>query len=304
MRKIVQSEKVIWIDVSNPTDEDVKFLEENFFFHPFILKSIIPPIRHPRFENYGDYLFLVLHYPFFERINRETKPRELDILVTRNTLITIHYHTVLPLRALFTRLSLYENEKEEFTDGGVGEVLYRLLNEILRASLPKLDRIDEKIDNIEKEVFKNKQRQVIQEISILKHDLIDFQRIIQPQATVFEGLKQASEKFFGEHYYPYFNELFNCFSTIKEVLQTHHQTLNELEETNSNLLSTRTNEVIKILTIFTVVLTPLALIANIFGMNTTYLPFVGDASDFWIIIGLMVLSFVLMVGYIKKKKWL
>ncbi len=304
MLKVVQSEKVIWIDIMKPTEEDVKYLEDNFFFHPFILKSIIPPIRHPRFENYGDYLFLVLHYPFFEKRCRETKPRELDILVTKNTLITIHYHTILPLRAFFTRLSLYDNEKEEFTDEGVGEVLYRFLNEILKASFPKLDRIDEKIDNIEKEVFQSKQKEVIKEISILKHDLIDFQRIIQPQSAVFEGLKQTSGKFFGEHFYPYFNELFNCFLTIKEVLQTHHQTLNELEETNSNFLSTRTNEIIKILTIFTVVLTPLALIANVFGMNTTYLPFTENISGFWIVIGLMLFSAILMIAYIKKKKWI
>jgi magnesium transporter len=302
--RIIESETVSWIDIIFPGEEDVNYLQKNFFFHPFILKSVIPPIRHPRFENYGDYLFLVLHYPFFSRETKETKSRELDILVTRSAIITIHYHNIIPLRAFFTRLSLYEKEKKEFTDEGVGELLYRLLNQILRDSFPKLDRIDEKIDNIEKKIFKGKQREAIEEISILKHDLIDFQRVIQPQVTVFGNLKKASTNFFGEHFYPYFNELFNSFSTIKEVLQTHHRTLNELEETNSNLLSTKTNEIIKILTIFTVVLTPLALIANVYGMNTVYLPFVGREIDFWIVMVIMGALLLGMVAYIKKKKWL
>lgn len=302
--KIIKSEKVTWIDILSPTEKDVRYLRENFPFHPFILKSIIPPFRHSRFENYGDYLFLVLHYPFFKKDIRETTPRELDVLITKNTIITIHYHTILPVRAFFTRLSLYEKEKKEFTDEGVGEVFYRILNEFLRASLPKLDRIDEKIDSIEKEIFQGKQKEVIEEISAIKHDLIDFQRIVQPQITIFEALKNGAVTFFGKRFYPYFSELSNCFLNTREILHTHHRTLHELEETNSNLLSTKTNEIIKILTIFTVILTPMALIANIYGMNTVYLPFTGASMDFWIIIAIMIFSLLVTIGYIKRKKWI
>lgn len=304
MRKVIKSEKVIWIDITKPTEEDVKYLEENFFFHPFILKSVIPHIRHPRFENYGDYLFLVLHYPFFQKDTQQTKPRELDILVTKDTIITIHYNTILPLQSFFTRLTLYEEEQKGFTDEGVGEVLYRLLNEFLKEIFPKLDRIDEKIDDVEKEIFKGRQKEVVREISLRKRDLINFQKVIQPQFAVFEGLKRSSEKFFGKHFYPYFDELFNFFSSIKEILSGLHQTLNELEETNANLLSIRTNEVIKTLTIFTVIVAPLTLIASIFGMNTSYLPFSGNNFDFWIVIGIMAVLVGIMISYIKKKRWI
>ena len=302
--KIIKSEKVNWIDITPPTEKDVEYLKKNFSFHPFIAKSVIPPFRHPRFENYGDYLFLVLHYPFFEQETRETKPRELDILVTKDTIITIHYHTIAPLEEFFELLSTNEKEKKEFTDEGVGEVLYRLLNRFLKSSFPNLDHIDEKIDDIEKEIFNGKQKEVIEEISTLKYDLIDFQRIIQPQVTIFDSLKQTSTKFFGEQFYPYFSELFNCFLNIREILQTHHQTLNELEGTNSNLLSTRTNEIIKTLTIFTVVLTPMALIANFYGMNITDLPFVGENGDYWMVGAVMIISLLLTLAYVKGKKWL
>ena len=301
--KIIKSEKVTWIDIMPPQKEDVEYLKENFLFHPFILKSVVPPIRHPRFENYGSYLFLVFHYPFYDKEKKETSPRELDILVTRDTIITIHYQTILPLHAFFVKLSLYEKQRQEFTDEGVGELLYRLLNEIVRSILPKLDRIDEKIEKIEENIFKGRQKETIAKISALKHDLIDFQRIIQPQARVFEGLKRASEEFFGRHFYPYFDELYNFFVTIKEILETHHQTLNELEETNSNLLSIRTNEIIKILTIFTVILAPLTLVASVFGMNV-WLPLKENPNAFWFILSLMGILLALMIIYIKQKKWL
>ncbi len=302
--KIIKSERVTWVDILSPTEKDVKYIKERFFFHPFILKSIVPPFRHPRFENYGNYLFLVLHFPFFDKKTQETKPRELDILITKDTIITIHYNTILPLRELFTRLSLYENERKEFTDQGVGEVLYRLLNKFLKSFFPKLDHIDEKIDEIEEQIFQGKEKEVIKQISTLKHDLINFQRITQPQIVVFEALKETSKEFFGKEFYPYFSELFNCFLNIREVLQNHHQTLIELEQTNSNLLSTKTNEIIKILTIFTVILTPMTLIANIYGMNVSHLPFIGRDNDFWIITGLMITSLLLTFAYIKIKKWL
>lgn len=305
MRKKITSEKIAWIDIMTPTEDDLAFLRKNFNFHPFILKSILPPIRHPRFESYRDYLFMVIHYPFFVVKTKETKAREIDIIITKDTLITIRYHNIAPLQSFFTKLNLYEKERKEFTDEGVGEVFYRLLNELLRNSFPKLDHISEKIDSIEKEIFKEqRQKEVIEEISDLKYDLINFQRIIQPQVTVFQNLKKQAGKFFGENFEPYFNELVNCFLTIKEVLKTHHHTLNELEATNANLLSIKTNETIKVLTVFWVIISPLTLIAAIYGMNVSHLPIIGNKFDFWIIIGAMILLSIIILIFLKKKKWI
>ncbi len=305
MRRKIVSEKVTWIDIMTPTEEDLAFLKKEFNFHPFILKSVLPPIRHPRFESYDEYLFLVMHYPFFVAKTKETKAREIDIIVTKNTLITIHYQNIAPLQAFFTKLTLYEKERKEFTDEGIGEILYRILNDLLRNAFPKLDHISEKIDEIEKEVFKEQhQKEVIEEISELKYDLINFKRIIQPQVNVFQNLKDQTGRFFGKSFEPYFNEIVNCFFTIKEVLETHHRTLNELEETNANLLSIRTNEIMKVLTIFWVVISPLTLLAAIYGMNTSSTPLIGHKNDFWIVIGIMILLSTLIVSYLKKRKWL
>ncbi len=305
MRRKIVSEKITWIDIMTPTEEDLAFLKKEFNFHPFILKSVLPPIRHPRFESYDEYLFLVMHYPFFVAKTKETKAREIDIIVTKNTLITIHYQNIAPLQAFFTKLTLYEKERKEFTDEGIGEILYRILNDLLRNAFPKLDHISEKIDEIEKEVFKEQhQKEVIEEISELKYDLINFKRIIQPQVNVFQNLKDQTGRFFGKSFEPYFNEIVNCFFTIKEVLETHHRTLNELEETNANLLSIRTNEIMKVLTIFWVVISPLTLLAAIYGMNTSSTPLIGHKNDFWIVIGIMILLSTLIVSYLKKRKWL
>lgn len=300
MRKKITSEKITWIDIMAPTEKDLEYLERNFNLHPFVTKSVLPPIHHPRFENYEYYLFLVLHYPFFEKEIKETRGRELDLIITKDTIITIRYNNIAPLQSFFTKLNLYEKERKEFTDEGAGEVLYRLLYQLLRNSFPKLDHISEKIDSIEKEIFKEqRQKEVIEQISDLKYDLINFKRIIQPQLTVFQNLKEESGKFFGENFEPYFNELLNCFLTIKEVLDTHHRTLNELEETNANLLSIKTNKIIKVLTIFTVVIAPLTLIASIYGMNLDYAPL----RSFWPIITMMAIAALIMVTFLRGKKW-
>jgi magnesium transporter len=304
MLKEISSGNVKWIDITTPTEKDLDYLNRNFDLHSFILKSVIPPIRHPRFEKYDDYLFMVLQYPFFNEAVKETQAREIDIIVTKNTIITVHYNNIAPLQALFTKLSLYEKERKEFTDEGIGEILYRLLNDILRNSFPKLSHIDEKIDNIEKRIFtEQKQKEVIEEISILKYDLLNFKRIVQPQINVFQNLKNESENLFGETFVPYFNELVNCFLTIKEVVDTLHRTLNELEETNGNLLSIKTNEIIKVLTIFTVIIAPLTLLASIWGMNINSLPFIGK-FDFEIILSLMGVLLIATITFIKTKKWL
>ena len=302
--QIIEAENLTWIELQRPNKEDIDWLEKKFQLHPLVLKELLPPLDYPKVENFGDYLFLVLFYPFFDKESQETIPLELDIIVGKDYIITNHYQSIVPLKAIFDKCNIFEELRQKFTDEGPAELLYRIINEILLACFPKLSNIKEKIDKAEKKIFAGQYKKAVKEIAFTERDIIGFQKIMEPQKLVLEKLPQEISKLFGKKPLPYFHTLLGSYERIQTILKTHHDTLISLASTNQSLLSTRTNEIIKLLTIFSVIVFPLTLLAAIFGMNTQYLPLVGKPGDFWIITGIMAVGVIFMIWFFKRKKWI
>ncbi|MFH1462447.1 MAG: magnesium transporter CorA family protein [bacterium] len=303
MRNIIKGPKITWIDIQNPNQEDIEFLKKNFKFHPLVLKELIPPGHRPKVERYKDYLFMILYYPVHSKDKRETRPRELDILVAKNVLITSRYKSMLPLKSLFDKCNLYPEIRKRYMNWSAGYLLFLLLNSIWKNSLIKLDRIDAKIEAIESEMFQGKEKEMVREISLIKTDIMNFWRIVEPQIETLEQLCREGTIFFGRRFYPYFSNIVGTCARAWNALKTFKETVLALEDTNQSLLSTKTNEVIQILTVFSVILMPLTLIASIWGMNVS-LPFANSPLGFWIIMIMMLFFMGFFFFFFRKKKWL
>ncbi len=300
----IKSDKLTWIDIKGPTERDLEHLKQNFDLHPLVLKEVLPQIDYPKIENYGDYLFLVIFYPFFDKETSSTIPFELDLIIGKDFLITNHYRDIVPLQALFTKCNLYPEKMEQFCDEGPGELLYRIINEILLACFPKLSHIRQNIDEIEKMIFRQENKKAVKQISLVKRDIIGFERIIEPQRLVLQNLIQECKTFFPSQLLPYFHNLSNLYEQVKNILETNESTLSALESTNQSLIDTWTNEIMKALTIFLVLLYPFSFVADIFSMNGQFLLWTASPSDFWKVYGLMLVGFVAIFAVLKKKKWL
>ena len=302
--QIIKSIKLTWIDIKGPTSPDMEHLKNNFNLHPLVLKEIMPQIDYPKIENYGDYLFLVIFYPFFDKETSSTLPFELDIVIGKNFFITNHYRDILPLSALFHDCNLYPEKMEQFSDEGTGELLYRVVNEILQACFPKISHIKQNIDEIEKIIFKKENKKAINKIADIKRDIIGFERILEPQKIVLQNLIKESELFFPKQLLPYFHNLNNTYSQVKSLVETNGKTLSALETTNQSLIDNRTSEIVKALTIFSILLYPFAFFSDIFSMNGQFLTWTAHPSDFWKVYGLMLTGVFIFFILFKKKKWL
>ena len=303
MRRIIETPSVTWVDIQNPTKEDLQYLKDRFNFHPLVLEELIPPIWRTKVEVFQDYLFLVLHYPVYNKGLRETRPQELDIIATRNAIVTSHYHSILPIKYLFDRCNLYPETRENYMNKGSGYLLFQVLNEFWESSLTKLPRINRKLDQIEGAIFQGQQSQMLEEISFTKADIIDFLRIIVPQGDIFDSLKNEGTKFFGQEMDPYFSHLVGHWSQVKNDLQSYKDTVRALEETNNSLLAHKTNEIVRVLTLFSVIVLPTMLIANIFGQNLDH-PLINNPNSFWIVLGIMILGTASVIAFFKKKRWM
>ncbi len=303
MRQSIEHNNLKWINIQNPQKEDIQFLQDNFNFHEIVLKEIIPASHRPKVENHGDYLFMVLYYPAFNKKKSEAFARELDIIVTKSHLITSHYKTILPLKSLFARINLHNDAKKEYMSEGTAYLFFYLIRSILANVLTKLEHIEHRVDYIEKAIFKGREKEMVFEISETQRDIIDFRRILAPQRSVFASLVADSRVFFGEEFAPHLANLHGNFDNVWNELEEQRETLAALADTNSSLLSTKINEIIKILTIVSTIFMPVTFLANIWGMNIDGMP-LRETGSFWIITAVMGLMVILMIGYFKKKKWL
>lgn len=303
MRTVIEYKNLIWVDIINPTEEDIKYLGERFNLHPLTLRNIIPSIHHPDIDIFQDYISIILHYPRNEE-GGVVQIYELDIIAGKNFLITNRYSIIKPLNYILDECLHSDAKKEEYMGSGSGTLLTAILHKYLNRIVEKVDKIGEDVELVEKSIFVEQERIMVEKISYLKRRIISFWRAMDPQNEVFYSLKILGTSFFGIEFKYYFSDLFRTNRRIDNILKTYKETIGSLEETNHILVNLKRNEIVKILTVFSVVILPLTLLASIWGMNTNFLPFSESKIDFWLIMGLMLAALFTMLFYFRKKKWL
>ena len=299
----IKYNNLTWIDINNPNQKDIEYLKENFNFHHFILDELLKPTMRPKVEKYDRYIFMVLHFPIFIQRIKRTFAREIDLLITPDAVITIHYESIEPLQEFLDKCVMKGEIREKTMSKSAGHLIYYIIENLFDFSFRELDHIQQKIDKIESKMFKNAERKIIEDISIVRRDIANFIRTIKPQKTILNSLMARGPEFFGKEMKPYFTDMIGDYTRVVNELENHKEIIEALHDTNESLLTTRTNEIIKVLTLFAVIVFPLTLIAAIFGMNTKILPIVGRPNDFWIVMGIMIMATIGMFGYFKYKKW-
>lgn len=294
-----------WLNLKSPTKESIDNIKENFALHPLVTKELLTLTRHSKINFYDDHFFLVFHFPVYDRKKKLVTPFEIDLIVTKDSLITIQYggrHE--ELEKLLQKISNSEEIKKEFMSRGSGFLLYKILEELLDSLFAQLDHIIKKVDFAEKQLFKKQDIKMATELSSLRSEASDFRRTIKLNSTILKILYDKGVDFWGIEIAPYFTELENTNERVFELINNELETLSILHDTNQSLLSNKMNIIMKTLTIFAVIVFPLTLFSSIWGMNVQGMPIAGRPYGFWILLGLMGLTTSIMLLFFKLKKWL
>jgi len=295
---------LVWVDLESPTREEVREVMEEFHLHPIVGNELLEPTMRAKVEPYDEYVYLILHFPtILHKHNGETE-QEVDFIVGRNFLITTHYELVDPLHE-FSKIFEVNSMLDKSNIGEhAGFLFFYLIRQMYQTVLSELDRLDIKLEEIEASIFGDREVEMVQVISETNRDLLNFKQAIRHHKEVLESFEIAGRKLFGEDFVYYLRAILGEYYKASGILEGHKETLLDLRDTNDSLLTTRTNEIMKFLTIMAFVTFPLSLIASIFGMNTSFIPIVGNANDFWIVMGIMGFGTLGMFGFFKYKKWM
>jgi len=303
----IKTDKVTWLNITQAGKKEIDYLDKNFKFHSLDLEDSYASrfAQRPKINKHSNYLFLILLFPFYNRKRREILTSEIDLFITPNHLITVHNEKLTPLINFFNLCKIDLEERNKYFNETPTKLLYEVLNRLLLSCFPMLDHISLDIENIEKKIFTGFERQMVKEILIIKRNIINFRKTMQAHKdTLKKILKINSQYFSGKQLNVYYENLIDHTKNIWDILENQKETINALEDTNNALVSFKLNDIVKTLTIFSVIVFPLTLFAAIFGMNATSMPIVGKPFDFWIILSIMALTSIGILIYFKRKRWL
>src|SRR2546421_4825853 len=301
----LSGEGLTWIHLESVDPETVNALRARFAWHPLDAEDVLSKRQRPKIDDYADegYLFGVRHSPAYDKAIQRLNAAELDFFLGPDYLVTMPNVQLNPVTRLFNRCQEDEIFRAQLFEKGSGRLLYEVLDDLFDYCFPILDKIAYKLDSIEDDIDERHSEEIVSDISKAKQEIISYRKIIKPQRPALRLLERRIERFLPENLELYFDDLVDASDRIWDLLDNYKEVVEALESTNESVISHRQNDVLRLLTVMSVIILPVTLITGIFGMNVHF-PGFGSVEAFWIIVGAMAVTAGSLAAFFKYKGWL
>ncbi|MBQ9418529.1 MAG: magnesium transporter CorA family protein [Bacteroidales bacterium] len=301
----VQYKALQWLDITNPSEDDYRLLLDEYHFHPLDIEDCRSTIQRPKIDEYDDYYFLILHFPYFDRDNKFIRIREVKIFWGRDYIITVG-------KAHWAVKKFFEEVQEDLTenDAEIQEVmatsdqlLYNILNRLMLETNTLVQRVGAEVDLINYDIFNRRARAIIEQISITRRNTILLNTTFRPQLRVLHMFESGGIKGFVDagqiDMEDYWGNLLDQYQKMFDQVEDFGELIEGLSQTFDSLLTNRTNEIMRVLTYFNTIMLPLTLVTGFFGMNVAF-PFVANTTAFWVILGALAVLMAVLIVYFRR----
>ncbi len=292
-----------WHHVLNPSDDNLNYLRDNFHFHPLDIEDCKEEHnQRPKVDIYDDYYFVILHFPDFDKNNRFLRIREVKIFWGEDFLITIgKSHWVVA--DMFREGKELEARNEDFEVGTSDALLYTILERLMKATQKIIKKIGDDVDSINRALFDFKAEYTIEQISVIRKNIILLNTMFKPQLPLFARFESKQIEGYANNMEDYWSNILDYYKQMWDMTEDYAELIEGLSRTFDSMQANRTNEIIKILTLISSILLPLTFLTGLYGMNVN-LPLQDDPRSFWIVITAMLSIVVFMYILFKRKKWM
>src|SRR3954462_13835463 len=191
----ITAEGLRWVNIERPSPLECAWLEEQFGFHALDLEDVLSRNQRPKIDEYPEYLFIVLHFPVFDRAVGRLNAGELDMFVGPDYIVTIPNQPLQPVESLFERCRSKEELREQLFSKGSGYLLYRIVDDGFDYCFPMLRKIGNKLDALEEDIFSGRSEDLVRDISNAKQEIINFRKVIRPQRPVLSDLEKSKQRY-------------------------------------------------------------------------------------------------------------
>jgi len=256
---------VLWVDFISEPPEVCQPILEAFGFHPLAIDDALQETHVPRLDDWGDYLYIVLNYMNLEPNGDtwETEIDELDIFLGKNYIVTHHDHQISAIDETWVACDRDERNVQE----GADHLLYRIADNLMAGYMPAVEKIDEAIDQIEDQVFDRPSPRTLERLFALKRVLVAMRRIIIPQREVLNKLARDDYKVIDPRDRVFFRDIYDHLVRLHDLNESLRDLVGSVLDTYLSVINNRMNEIMKTLTVITVLFMPLTFLTGYFGMN-------------------------------------
>jgi magnesium transporter len=293
---------VLWADLCDPTPDEGRALHDVFGFHELAVEDALATLHHPKVESYGKYLYLILHGIDFEAAKHQFATRDTDFFLGKTYLVTIRHPRG---RSIPQVLDLCDKGGEHLMQEGPFALAHRIIDRMVDHYRPEVDKLADKLDELEKEVFEDPEPRLIRVMLGLKRDVASLRRVVLPQRDVVGRLARREFPEISEAVAYRFRDVYDHLVRLTDEAVYFQDRLSGLLEAHVSNTSNRLNQVMKVLTLIATVFMPLTVLTGIYGMNVD-LPDLpgGHAVQFWWIMAMMAATSVGLLWFFKTRKWM
>lgn len=296
--KIIHHKDSRLVVIRNPTKTNVSYLRKKYSFHPTHLDDVISIIQRPKIDIEKDYIFFVMHFPNYNESSQKIESNEIDFFLTGKDIVVIINQTFPAVDTIISDISKKKRVRDDYFSKGTGFVLYHMIDALVDSIFPLVGQVERALEVIDTDVFTKKPRIVAKQISFLRRNVTYFQTIIRPQMNSFMHFGETRHPFVSEELQMYFENITDHLKKIWDRLEDVGELSDNLSRTFESYLSFKTNETIKVLTVFSATLLPLTFITGLYGMNLHFLPFADHPQALTLIGSLMfAIAFVMLAGF-------
>ena len=290
----------IWLDLSEPAEKDIEALSEEFGFHPLALEDATREQQRPKVDSYGEYYFVVFYCIGYNEQHDRIENAPINMFIGPNYLVTIHNEPISQIDETLKRWQAPDSP----LDQDVGALVWALLDAIVDDYFPVMDRVSDRAEDIEQLLFERFSDDALETIFQLKKDLLMVRRIVAPERDVLNVMLRREIKVFDAKDVTYLQDVYDHIVRTVEVADNYRDLMSSAHDTFLSLQSNRLNQIVKILTIASIVLMSMSLIAGIYGMNFEHMPELSSRYGYPIALGLMLLVGIGLFIFFKRIKWL
>ncbi len=295
--------RAVWLHLSATGPKELDVLRRRFRFPEADLRDIPPPTQRPKAALRETYTFVILLFPTFDRAKKEIQITEADFFVGKDYLVTVNQgNRVRAITDLVARCSRDIGERRARLSSTPIQLFSHILDHMLSSVFSMLVHIGEDIDNLERDLFDTQNTRLIHDILRVKTNVTNCRRAMMAYRHVIERINMHDSPV-GRIPDAEQHRLLDMTKEIWNLLESHKETLDALQDTNMSLISMRTNEIMRTLTVFSVILLPLSLIVGIFGMNVEYPSIIGGPYGFFVIVGAIATIAIGLVAFFRQQRW-
>ncbi len=291
----------VWVDLSEPTAEETQILSSVFHFHELAIEDAMAEIHHPKVESYGDYLYLILHGIDFREAEHCFKTQDVDFFLGEQFLVTVHpgiSRTLTEMRGVCARNHRVLGE-------GPAGLLHRIIDAMVDHYRPEVDRLNDRLDLLETEIFEHPNSQLARQILDFKADVSSLRRVVLPERDAVARLARREFPIISEQMAYRFRDVHDHLVRLVDEAMYFQDRVSSLLDAHLSQVSNQLNGVMKVLTMIATIFMPLTLLTGLWGMNVPipHLPG-GEHTQFWWVVALMLVLGAGMLGYFRKQRWI